>query len=102
MKKKSTCSLKRFLITGTSGIGKSCFLIYILMQLLCEGVIAIFQPLRDQNFYCFKNQIITCGIYYDFEFLLNLTTTWYLADGITSPKLMEAKQLFLYHQMELQ
>src|ERR1043165_5763085 len=34
---KSNVGLTEFLITGTSGIGKSCFLIYILMQLLCEG-----------------------------------------------------------------
>ncbi len=90
LKKKSDCGLKKFLITGTSGIGKSCFLIYVLMQLLCEDVIVIFQPLNGQDFYCFKDQAITCGTYHDFEFLLNLTTTWYLADGITSPKLVYA------------
>ncbi|CAG8508009.1 13391_t:CDS:2 [Funneliformis caledonium] len=33
---------------------------------------------------------ITCGTYRDFSFLLNSTTTWYLADGITSPKLVHA------------
>ncbi|CAI2187722.1 2422_t:CDS:2, partial [Funneliformis geosporum] len=76
LKKKSGCGLKKFLITGTSGIGKSCFLVYVLMQLLCEDVVVIFQPLD------------ACGTYNDFEFLLNLTTTWYLADGKTSPELV--------------
>ncbi|CAB5193513.1 hypothetical protein RhiirA5_504506 [Rhizophagus irregularis] len=88
LKKKSGYGLKKFLITGTSGIGKSCFLVYVLMQLLCEDVVVIFQPINSQDFYCFKDQIITCGTYNDFEYLLNLTTTWYLADGITSPKLV--------------
>lgn len=88
LKKKSGCGLKKFLITGTSGIGKSCFLVYVLMQLLCEDVVVIFQPLNGQDFYCFKDQTIACGTYNDFEFLLNLPTTWYLADGITSPELV--------------
>ncbi|PKY56288.1 hypothetical protein RhiirA4_476473 [Rhizophagus irregularis] len=34
------------------------------------------------------DQIITCEIYNNFKFLFNLTTTWYLANGIISPKLV--------------
>ncbi|CAI2198027.1 14007_t:CDS:2, partial [Funneliformis geosporum] len=39
LKKKSDCSLYRLLITGKSGVRKSYFLIYVLMQLLCEGTL---------------------------------------------------------------
>jgi hypothetical protein len=88
LKKKSACGLKKFLITNISNIRKSCFLIYILVQLLCEDVIVIFQPLNSQDFYYFKDQTITCETYNNFEFLFNLTTTWYLANGIISPKLV--------------
>uniref|UniRef100_U9T1W8 Crinkler family protein n=1 Tax=Rhizophagus irregularis (strain DAOM 181602 / DAOM 197198 / MUCL 43194) TaxID=747089 RepID=U9T1W8_RHIID len=90
LEKKSADGLKRFLITGTSGIGKSCFLIYVLIQLLCDDVTVIFQPLNDKYFYCFKNLTVTRGTYDDFLSLLGSPTTWYLADGAISPKLVQA------------
>ncbi|CAG8740392.1 5654_t:CDS:2, partial [Racocetra fulgida] len=39
-------SNSRFLITGTSGVGKSCFLLYLLIRLLCnsDDSVIIFQP----------------------------------------------------------
>ena len=47
----------KFLVTGTSGIGKSCFLIYFLVRLLCEfrDVTVIFQPIQSEVFYCFED-----------------------------------------------
>ena len=38
LKEKSAVGLRKFLITGTSGIGKSRFLVYILIQVLREDV----------------------------------------------------------------
>jgi hypothetical protein len=83
---KSKAGLKKFLITGTSGIGKSCFLIYLLMQLLCKDFTVIFQPINDEYLYCFENLELTRGKYSDFLDILASPDTWYLADGITSPK----------------
>ena len=39
----------KFLISGTSGVGKSCFLIYLLIRLLCNRTDAtvIFKQARD-------------------------------------------------------
>ena len=91
LKENSAVGLRRFLITGTSGIGKSCFLIYILIQLLCEDVTVIFQPINDEYFCIEENLTISSGKYADFMYQLNLPTTWYLADGIISPKLVQAK-----------
>ncbi|RGB25226.1 hypothetical protein C1646_747443 [Rhizophagus diaphanus] len=91
LKENSAVGLRRFLITGTSGIGKSCFLIYILIQLLCEGVTVIFQPINDEYFCIEENLTISSGKYVDFMYQLNLPTTWYLADGIISPRLVLAK-----------
>ncbi|PKY53291.1 hypothetical protein RhiirA4_425906 [Rhizophagus irregularis] len=91
LKKKSKDGLTKFLITGTSGIGKSCFLIYILMQLLYEGSTIIFQPVNDEYFYCFQNLKLIRGEYNDFLDILSSPDIWYLADGITSPKSSQGK-----------
>nr|CAG8607904.1 10953_t:CDS:2 [Entrophospora candida] len=90
-RKSSKGGINKFLITGTSGIGKSCFLIYVLIQLLCEDATVIFQPFNDEYLYCFENLTMISGKYYDFLYLLNKSATWYLADGIISPKLVLAK-----------
>jgi len=83
----------KFLVTGTSGIGKSCFLIYFLVRLLCEykDVTVIFQPIQSEVFYCFKDLNLSSGSYDDFSIQLQSSKTWYLADGIIFPKLVPAK-----------
>ncbi|RIA94571.1 hypothetical protein C1645_551497 [Glomus cerebriforme] len=85
----------KFLITGTAGTGKSCFLIYFLIRLLCESNNAtiIFQPLQSEKFYCFEGLNINYGSYDDFSAYLDDPETWYLADGILSPKLVFAKTI---------
>ncbi|RIA89464.1 hypothetical protein C1645_738602 [Glomus cerebriforme] len=93
LKKKSDDGLSKFFITGTSGIGKSCFLIYVLIQLLCKDATVIFQPVNDEYFCIEENLTISSGKYLDFMYLLNLPTTWYLADGIISPRLVQAKTI---------
>src|SRR6185369_1958830 len=70
--------------------GKSCFLVYVSIQLLREDVTVIFQPLHDKHFYCFEHLTVTRGKYCDFLSLLGSPTTWYLADGVISPKLVQA------------
>src|SRR5947207_607657 len=74
--------LTKFLITGTSGIGKSCFLIYVLIQLLCENATVIFQSSKYEYFYYFENLTMISGSFKDF--LPINKSTWYLADGIIS------------------
>jgi hypothetical protein len=85
----------KFLVTGTSGIGKSCFLIYFLVRLLCEykDVTIIFQPIQSEVFYCFEDLNLSSGSYDDFSIKLQSSETWYLADGIISPKLVPAKTM---------
>ncbi|CAI2184199.1 9347_t:CDS:2 [Funneliformis geosporum] len=52
----------------------------------------LYDQLKKKSGCGLKKFLITgtsaCGTYNDFEFLLNLTTTWYLADGKTSPELV--------------
>jgi hypothetical protein len=90
----------RILLTGTSGIGKSTFLIYFIIRHLYESIIApnskknpvisssgmrdilIFQPAQSDNkFYAFAGpNIVRTGTYSDFEAFFLLPTTWYLVD----------------------
>ncbi|CAB4384342.1 unnamed protein product [Rhizophagus irregularis] len=83
----------KFLVTGTSGVGKSCFLIYFLILHLCEqDVPIIFQSHKNKEvFYCFENLNLSSGSYKDFSTHWNSSETWYLADGIISPELVSAK-----------
>ena len=59
----------KFLVTGTSGIGKSCFLIYFIIRLLHESknVMIIFQPIQSTVFYCFEGINLSSGSYDDFS-----------------------------------
>ncbi|CAG8486714.1 4514_t:CDS:2 [Acaulospora morrowiae] len=77
----------KFLISGTSGVGKLCFLIYLLIRFLCNrtNAIVIFKA-RDDNFlYCFENSNIFVGYFEEFSERLYNPKTWYLVDG-TVPK----------------
>jgi len=57
-----TGSHHKLVVTGTSGVGKSCFLIYFLIRLLyeCENITIIFQShKKSQKFYCFYEDSVT-------------------------------------------
>ncbi|CAG8611666.1 10636_t:CDS:2 [Ambispora gerdemannii] len=85
------CDLK-FLITGTSGVGKSCFLIYLLIRLLCNKTDAtvIFKPASGNLLYCFKDSNLSVGDSEEFSEQLYNSKTWYLVDG-TVPEDVIAK-----------
>ncbi|CAB4385786.1 unnamed protein product [Rhizophagus irregularis] len=96
--KTSKGSGHKFIITGTAGIGKSCFLIYMLIRLLCEpkNVTVIFQAYQSEDFYyfrCFGDVVFKRGSYNDFSTYIDSPETWYLADDILSPELVQAKSV---------
>jgi hypothetical protein len=91
----------RILLTGTSGIGKSTFLVYFIIRHLYEPRIQdvlIFQPARSNDeFYAFAGpNIVRKGTYSDFEAFFLLPTTWYLVDWKpkSGPISMPAATLF--------
>ncbi|RIB06214.1 hypothetical protein C2G38_2046960 [Gigaspora rosea] len=89
-----TMKNSKFLITGTSGVGKSCFLLYLMIRLLCNinDVTIIFQPIDGEVLYCLKNSGVTVGTYIDFYNLLhNHPETWYLVDGTGPMKSVQAR-----------
>jgi len=65
----SESSNHKFLIIDTSSIGKSCFLIYFLIQLLCKSKnpTIIFQSVQSEDFYCFEDLNLSFGRYDDFS-----------------------------------
>ncbi|CAG8470223.1 14015_t:CDS:2 [Acaulospora morrowiae] len=74
----------RFLISGTSGVGKSCFLIYLLIRLLCNKTDAtvIFRPVDGDLLYCFRDSNLLVGDFKEFsEQLYYNSKAWYLVDG---------------------
>jgi hypothetical protein len=81
----------RFLIYGTSGIGKSCFLIYLLIRLLCNkpNATVIFKPMTSNLLYCFENTKLRVGSFEEFSEQLYNSETWYLVDD-TAPEDVEA------------
>ncbi|CAG8569550.1 10681_t:CDS:2 [Paraglomus brasilianum] len=56
-------------------------------------VTIIFQSIQTEVFYCFENLNLNSGSYDDFSIQLQSSKTWYLADGIISPKLVPAKTI---------
>jgi hypothetical protein len=106
----------RILLTGTSGIGKSTFLIYFIIRHLYESIIApnskknpvisssgmrdilIFQPAQSDNkFYAFAGpNIVRTGTYSDFEAFFLLPTTWYLVDWKPASKPVSEKAATLF------
>ncbi|CAB4435540.1 unnamed protein product [Rhizophagus irregularis] len=73
----------KFLINGTSGIGKSCFLLYLLVRLLCssDDVTIIFQTTQSEIFYRFKGSELDVGNFEDASYYLYIPDTWYLVDA---------------------
>ncbi|GBC06270.1 hypothetical protein RclHR1_06720006 [Rhizophagus clarus] len=93
--KTSKGSKHKFLVSGTSGIGKSCFLVYFLIRHLCEfeNATIIFQTIQSDDFYCFEGLNLSSRSYNNFLTHFQSSETWYLADGIISPRLVSAKTL---------
>jgi hypothetical protein len=71
------------IITGTSGVGKSCFLLYLLIQLLrnVDNVTVVFQPRKGKTCYCFKGSNLETGEIDNFSDYLYSSETWYLVDS---------------------
>src|SRR5205809_602329 len=92
-------SLTRGLLTGTSGIGKSCFLIYTTIRLLSESdennpQIIFFQPKSGDIFYCFVGtSFVRSGVYDDFEVFFRHPNVWYFVDGRKDVEVVNAKTL---------
>ncbi|PKK58328.1 hypothetical protein RhiirC2_763480 [Rhizophagus irregularis] len=83
----------KFLINGTSGIGKSCFLLYLLIRILCssDDVTVIFQTTQSELFYRFKDSKLGVGSFEDISYCLYDPNTWYLADAIPPRPKLKAK-----------
>ncbi|KAG0270796.1 hypothetical protein BGZ95_001516, partial [Linnemannia exigua] len=94
---------KRIVVTGTSGIGKSTFLVYFAIRILAESndnnpPIIIFQTTRSSGkCYVFGGRsTVRSGDIAAFEPLLNLPDTWYFVDSSPNPLLARAKTVFAY------
>src|SRR5262249_36646505 len=77
-----TSSPTTVLVSGTAGIGKSCFLVYLAIRLLIDDNIVVYHT-REGGcpYYCFiGTSVVRCGTYDDFEEILGLPETWYLVD----------------------
>ncbi|KAF9119824.1 hypothetical protein BG015_006224 [Linnemannia schmuckeri] len=91
--------LSRIIVAGTSGIGKSAFLVYFAVRLLAECAddkppIIIFHTKRSDKCYVFGGCFtVRYGSLEDFEPFLSLPNTWYLADSPQNPTLDRAKTI---------
>ncbi|RUP47599.1 hypothetical protein BC936DRAFT_145547 [Jimgerdemannia flammicorona] len=87
-------------VTGTSGIGKSAFLVYFTIRLLAESnddnppIIIFHAKGGDSECYAFGGKTtFRAGSIIDFADLLTLPETWYLADSVSHPWLRTAKTI---------
>lgn len=89
----------RIIVSGTSGIGKSAFLVYFAVRLLAESdddnpPIIIFHTKRSDKCFVFGGRTaVRSGSLEDFEPFLSLPDTWYLADSSDQPALDRAKTI---------
>jgi len=72
-------------ITGTPGIGKSCFLLYFILQLLYESTddepnIVIFHPEPNVCYCYYGTELAYTGSYNDFTNFLDIPNVWCLSD----------------------
>ncbi|GES86557.1 hypothetical protein GLOIN_2v55951 [Rhizophagus clarus] len=67
----------KFLLTGTSGVGKSCFMIYLLIRIMREqdSTAVIYQHSVSNVFYCFENFDVKTGDYEEFSYLFESSKT---------------------------
>ncbi|KAG0067058.1 hypothetical protein BGZ92_005192 [Podila epicladia] len=90
---------KQVVVSGTSGIGKSAFLIYFAIRLIGESnsnnpPIIIFHTKRSEKCYAFGGyHTVRSGYLEDFEPFLDLDETWYLVDSSPNPVLSRAKTI---------
>ncbi|KAK3811666.1 MAG: hypothetical protein J3R72DRAFT_69794 [Linnemannia gamsii] len=88
---------KQVVVTGTSGIGKSAFLVYFTIRLLAESndddpPIIIFHTKGGSECFVFGGRsTVRSGDIDTFKPFLNLSDTWYFADSSPSPALKGAK-----------
>lgn len=88
---------KQIVLTGTSGIGKSVFLVYLAIRLLAESdddepPIIIFHTKRSEECYVFGGCLtVRSGNIEDFKPFLTLSDTWYLVDSSPHPVLDKAR-----------
>jgi hypothetical protein len=88
---------KHVVVTGTSGIGKSAFLVYFTIRLLAESgddypPIIIFHTKRSSECYVFGGRsTVRSGTIEDFKPFLCLPDTWYFVDSSPDPILDQAK-----------
>ncbi|RUP49956.1 hypothetical protein BC936DRAFT_140878 [Jimgerdemannia flammicorona] len=93
-------TMNRITVTGTSGIGKSAFLVYFTIRLLAESdgenppIIIFHAKGSDSECYAFGGKTtFRAGSIIDFADLLTLPETWYLADSVSHPWLRTAKTI---------
>lgn len=94
---KSSAVQKHIVVTGTSGIGKSAFLVYFAIRLLAESddvnpPMIIFHTKRSAECYVYGGcSEVRSGNIKDFRPFLRLPDTWYLVDSSPDPVLDRAK-----------
>jgi hypothetical protein len=90
---------KHVVVTGTSGIGKSAFLVYFAIRLLAESdddnpPMLIFHTKRSERCFVFGGRsTVRSGNIEDFMPFLSLPDTWYLVDSSPDPVLDRAKTI---------
>lgn len=90
---------KHVVVSGTSGIGKSAFLVYFVIRLLGESdnnnpPLIIFHTKGSEKCYAFGGCCtVRSGNLEDFEPFLNLSDTWYLVDSSLDPVVSRAKTI---------
>ncbi|KAG0358123.1 hypothetical protein BG005_002717 [Podila minutissima] len=88
---------KHVIVTGTSGIGNSAFLVYFAIRLLAESdesnppMIIFHTNYREECYIFGGHTTVRYGNIDDFRPFLNLPDTWYLVDGSLKPLLSRAK-----------
>ncbi|KAH7038616.1 hypothetical protein BKA57DRAFT_539669 [Linnemannia elongata] len=88
---------RRVVVTGTSGIGKSVFLVYFTIRLLATSLddnppIVIFHKNGGSKCYVYGGvSTLRYGDIEDFRPFLGLRETWYLVDSSPNPQLVEAR-----------
>ncbi|KAF9926042.1 hypothetical protein BGZ65_007461 [Modicella reniformis] len=92
-------STRRIFVTGTSGIGKSAFLVYFAIRLLATSTeddppIIIFQENNTDNCYVYGGlKTPVKGDITNFESFLDRPETWYLVDSSPNPSANFAKTI---------
>jgi len=80
---------RRFLIRGNPGIGKTYFLYWLLVDLVCAGKVVVWNRLGFQStIKCFNSpsgQSRRGSNLYDFEKELDDLNTYYLVDSVANP-----------------